>query len=385
MSIKIKNLRISPYTQKDEIKVVFGDELKIAFDIPHVDGESFMCALDNERILYPINRPVCAYTAVFSRDGDSVEFTLNLTTSKLRDYVSSIRKPMPVWLQVVRSVGGKYETVVLDDVLAIPSVIDGNMTVYEGDSFKELLDGKMDVPEAQGTAGQVLTLDEDGHYAWRDMEGQDNVQSDWDCSDSESDAFILNKPNLATVATSGSYNDLTDKPNLATVATSGDYNDLTNKPIITAPVNADWDESDSSDLAYILNKPNLATVATTGSYNDLTDKPENPEQEQADWDESDSSEASFIKNKPQLATVATSGSYTDLSDTPQLATVATTGDYNDLTNAPTLATVATTGDYGDLTGTPPLANVAISGDYDDLTNKPDINSMIADALTIHNS
>lgn len=37
---------------------------------------------------------------------------------------------------------------------------------------------------------------------------------------------------LAAVATSGSYNDLTDTPNLATVATSGSYNDLTNTPAL---------------------------------------------------------------------------------------------------------------------------------------------------------
>ena len=37
---------------------------------------------------------------------------------------------------------------------------------------------------------------------------------------------------LATVARSGSYNDLTDKPTLATVATSGDYDDLLNKPAL---------------------------------------------------------------------------------------------------------------------------------------------------------
>ena len=37
---------------------------------------------------------------------------------------------------------------------------------------------------------------------------------------------------LATVATTGSYNDLTDTPTLATVATSGSYNDLSNTPII---------------------------------------------------------------------------------------------------------------------------------------------------------
>ena len=37
---------------------------------------------------------------------------------------------------------------------------------------------------------------------------------------------------LATVATSGSYNDLLNKPTLATVAISGSYNDLSNKPTI---------------------------------------------------------------------------------------------------------------------------------------------------------
>ena len=59
---------------------------------------------------------------------------------------------------------------------------------------------------------------------------------------------------------------------LATVATSGSYNDLSNKPTIpAAQVNSDW--SANSGVAQILNKPTLATVATSGSYNDLTDKP----------------------------------------------------------------------------------------------------------------
>lgn len=42
--------------------------------------------------------------------------------------------------------------------------------------------------------------------------GDVNVQSDWNVTDEESDAYIKNKPVLATVAISGSYNDLTDKP-----------------------------------------------------------------------------------------------------------------------------------------------------------------------------
>lgn len=59
-------------------------------------------------------------------------------------------------------------------------------------------------------------------------------------------------PNLAPVATSGSYNDLTDKPALKPIATSGSYNDLTDKPA-------------------------LKQVATTGNYNDLINKPTIPE------------------------------------------------------------------------------------------------------------
>jgi hypothetical protein len=43
-------------------------------------------------------------------------------------------------------------------------------------------------------------------------------------------------PQLATVATSGAYADLTGKPALSTVATSGSYADLSNKPSGTAPL-----------------------------------------------------------------------------------------------------------------------------------------------------
>ena len=36
---------------------------------------------------------------------------------------------------------------------------------------------------------------------------------------------------------------------------------------------ADWAETNSDSKSYIQNKPNLATVATSGSYNDLSNKP----------------------------------------------------------------------------------------------------------------
>ena len=47
---------------------------------------------------------------------------------------------------------------------------------------------------------------------------------------------------------------------------------------------SDWTEQDSSAQSFIKNKPELATVATTGSYDDLSDKPSIPDaQIQSDW------------------------------------------------------------------------------------------------------
>ena len=51
-----------------------------------------------------------------------------------------------------------------------------------------------------------------------------------------------------------------------------DYNSLQNKPTIpAAQVQTDWNAT--TGISSIKNKPTLATVATTGSYNNLSDKP----------------------------------------------------------------------------------------------------------------
>lgn len=66
--------------------------------------------------------------------------------------------------------------------------------------------------------------------------------------------------------------------NLATVATSGNYNDLIQKPSIPAAITIDTALSTSStnpvQNKVITTKINsFAKVATSGSYNDLTNKP----------------------------------------------------------------------------------------------------------------
>ena len=70
-----------------------------------------------------------------------------------------------------------------------------------------------------------------------------------------------------------------------------------NVPIPPAQVNVDWNSA--SGVTQILNKPTLATVATTGSYDDLSNKPTiSPAQVQSDWNAS--SGLGQILNKPAL-------------------------------------------------------------------------------------
>lgn len=148
------------------------------------------------------------------------------------------------------------------------------------------------------TKGSITLNQSSGATINFDEGGGGGVQSDWTETNTDSPAYIKNKPTLSTVATSGSYNDLTNTPTIP-----------------AAQVNSDW--SASSGVEQILNKPSLATVATSGSYNDLTNKPTIPEaQVNSDWNAS--SGISQILNKPSLATVATTGSYSDLTNKPTI-------------------------------------------------------------------
>lgn len=193
-----------------------------------------------------------------------------------------------------------------------------------------------------------------------------------------------NYVSAVTQSTSGQIS--VSKGTLATVATSGSYNDLTNKPTIpAAQVNSDWNAS--SGLAEILNKPALATVATSGSYNDLTNKPSIPSAPGTlDTDISTAqtvSSSETLSGNIKLHKVSKTGSYNDLLNTPTIPSAPGTLDTTQTTSQATNASealsgnvklhkVSKTGTYSDLIGTPSLATVATSGSYNDLTNQPTI-------------
>ena len=209
---------------------------------------------------------------------------------------------------------------------------------------------------------------------------------------------LTNKPTIPAAQVNSDWNansgveQILNKPTLATVATTGDYDDLANKPTIpAAQVNSDWDAV--AGIAKILNKPSLAPVATTGDYDDLTNKPSIPAaQVNSDWNAN--SGVAEILNKPSLATVATTGSYNNLANKPALNNVIISGhktssdyglfsgDYNDLTNKPTIPAAQVNSDWNANSGVaqilnkPTLATVATTGSYNDLLDKPTIGGLI---------
>lgn len=107
-----------------------------------------------------------------------------------------------------------------------------------------------------------------------------NVNADWNAT--EGDALILNKPILATVATSGSYNDLTNKPTIPTVdvnkkyvddklATKADLADYTVFDIFMKVANGDTPSISQEDYNTLLEKlpngfVNTLPIRDNGEY-----------------------------------------------------------------------------------------------------------------------
>ena len=182
-------------------------------------------------------------------------------------------------------------------------------------SDKALVVRGVDVKSGSATAGQVLTADGNGSASWQDVGGDAAV---W----GNITGTLSNQTDLAN-ALDGKQNliNLSNKlsasyvSGLANVATSGSYNDLTDKPSIpAAQVQSDYAQTNSSAVDYIKNKPdlsvyalsaNLANVATTGDYDDLLNKPTIPAaQVQSDWAQNNSSAVDYIKNKPNIPDVS---------------------------------------------------------------------------------
>ena len=190
--------------------------------------------------------------------------------------------------------------------------------VAGGGAFYESADGKYKsfVGVHDGVTGvaigaQMYVRDNTTHQASRINVYRDKayyIHQDTTTGSETADQEIATKGDIPDVSNFVTGTDLqtaltpyAQSANLATVATSGDYDDLTNKP--TIPANTSDLTNDGSDgTSTYVESDELATVATTGEYSDLAHTPD----------------LSIYAQSANLATVATSGDYTDLNNTPTI-------------------------------------------------------------------
>ena len=212
------------------------------------------------------------------------------------------------------------------------------------------------VPNATTSASGFLSSSDktklDGIAAGAEV----NVQSDSNAT--TGDAFIVNKPALSAVATSGNYSDLTGAPTVPTLVSqlTNDSGYITSTPASTVTFGGVTNFEDDVNVK--------GDGVTPGSVAFYCENQSNPH-------------AVTLKSPPHTAgasytiefpyNLGTNGQVLSTNGTGGTSWVANfSGNYNDLTNKPVLFD----GSYNSLTNLPSFATVATSGSYNDLSNKP---------------
>lgn len=273
------------------------------------------------------------------------QYTVDMRYQK---YPLTLTYPDPVYLQCTpQSTGG---ALINDIVQALPTTDDGKIYIYLGNAYSATsMELKVDHPVYYYKDGAIRLWTNDAasisSVAWGDITGTLSNQTDLNTALGTK----ANSADLATVATSGSYNDLSNKPTIPTVndATLTIQRNSTNVGTFTA--NA------SSNKTINISVP-TATSDLTNDSGFLT------------------SSTLPIASTSSLGAVQVGSGLTISSGGVLSATgggvadsvawghiTGTLADQTDLTTA--LGAKANTAD---------LATVATSGSYNDLTNKPTI-------------
>lgn len=166
-----------------------------------------------------------------------------------------------------------------------------------------------------GSTDTVWIWDTDTN-AWKDSDQKGQVAS----VNGQTGTVVLTASDVgAATAAQGAKADTAVQPaDLATVATTGDYDDLTNKPTIpAAQVNSDWNAS--SGVAQILNKPTLGTAASA----DTTDFATAAQGALADTAVQPAAIADMETQTHASATYATKSELADKQDIIQYSTMPT--------------------------------------------------------------
>ena len=247
----------------------------------------------------------------------------------------------------------------------IPTVNDGQLSIKVGSGTAQTFTANQAsntsvvIPEATTTVAGIMTSADKAKLDGIASGAQANVKPDWNAA-SGAAAEILNKPSLATVATTGNYSDLTNRPTIPT-----NTSDLTNDssfitsaeaPIQDVKVNGSTVVDESGVAAITI--PSIPTIpvtdVTVGGQSVVNNQGvaaiTMPSVDQI-YDGSSANAqsgvavASAISGKQDtisdLSTIRSGAAAGATAVQPgALATVATTGSYADLLNKPTIPAAA---------------------------------------------
>ena len=256
---------------------------------------------------------------------------------------------------------GEGASTTLDTIGEISQAIEDHRDVT--DALNAAIGNKVDKVSGKGLSTNDYTTTEKNKLSGIASGAEVNVQSDWNATDTSSDAYIKNKPTIpskiselindkgylssipdiyVTESEMKQYaqplGEYTDTSNLSTVALTGSYADLKDKPII--PSKTSQLTNDSGYLSSIPNdyvvSSDLKTVSFTGSYSDLSNKPTIPSKvSQLTNDSGYLSKIpdDYVTNNALQEYAQPLGDYVINSD---LKKVAFTGSYSDLGNKPVI-------------------------------------------------
>ena len=176
----------------------------------------------------------------------------------------------------------QIQTTITEDHIALTSIINApfvevtSVNGQTGDVFITIQAGQFE-PNKQYPEGALIVRDGKLYIAnqaftsgetynpadWTEIQAT-TVQSDWTETDSGAESFIKNKPNLAQVATSGSYDDLSNLPTLTLQAITNSGNDTTNSIITTNNFQAN---SETSQSLVQTDSVEINSIGTGGERN----------------------------------------------------------------------------------------------------------------------
>ena len=136
--------------------------------------------------------------------------------------------------------------------------------------------GEQGIQGLQGDKGERGERGERGEQGIQGVKGADGLTTQIKVNGTtytQSNGLIT-LPNYPTLSGSGSGLTTTQEQQ---ITTAYNHSQSVHAPANAEQnVQSNWSETNTSSDAYIKNKPTLSTVATTGSYNDLTNKPSIP-------------------------------------------------------------------------------------------------------------